>query len=140
MEKIEPTEFAKRIGAWNMRSILGAKLHRRNYFVLPQDTYLIVKVTTLPKPFFGLGRKFVDAFNTCTTAKGTWFFVGLDSNSSGWVLSKSQLNHGIANGSFPCSNEADPQQRQYKIHEQDFRHEDRFLSIDEFRQRIVQPR
>ena len=56
--------------------------------------YLIVKLSRSEKPFFGLGKQFVDLFNELTEEAGTYYFVGLDSHNTGWLISKKQFVAG----------------------------------------------
>ena len=44
------------------------------------------------------------ASSNLTKENGTYYFVGLDFVHSGWMLAKSQLNKGIADGSISSPN------------------------------------
>ena len=108
---------------------LRMQLRRRNYFLLPPDTYLIVKVSRISQPFYGLGDQFVRIFDQLTKQSGTFFFVGLDSATTGWLVSKNHLLHEINTGSISCS---DGVNKEYKIHAHDLGDRRRFLSVDDF--------
>lgn len=109
-------------------------LKRRNYFLLGEDVYLIVKISRTSKPFYGLGDQFVELFNTLTKHTGTYFFIALDSSTSGWVLSKTYLLQQIRDGSISRSN---GQTMEYKINDYNLRDQDRFTSIDQFKVKMA---
>ena len=113
----EVVEFATAIGAVDLKAKLDySKYHglfkRRNYFLLNQNQFLIVKISRSKiRPFWGLGKPFYDFFNSVTEKSGNWFFVALVSNKSGWVISKGEMLSQISDGSISFSEN----QNQYKI-------------------------
>ena len=112
----EVLTFAKQLGALDLKDLRSRDprlriIKRRNYFLLGKDTYLIVKISRIEKPFFGLGKQFVDLFNELTEKSGTYYFVGLDSHNTGWLISKNSLLQDINNGSISYSE----RESQYKI-------------------------
>ena len=135
----EVLSFAKQLDARDLRDLRShdprlATIRRRNYFVLGKETYLIVKISRIDSPFFGLGRRFVDLFNELTEDSGAYYFVGLDSHSTGWLISRDRLLRDIANGSI--SRSAEGPDMQYKIHSHNLRSQHRFLSIADCRSKI----
>lgn len=132
-------EFAKQIDARDLRDLRSHDprlkiIRRRNYFLLGTGTYLVVKLSRSDKPFFGLGRQFVDLFNELTEDSGTYYFVGLDSHNTGWLMSKDRLLKNIANGSISRSSEGT--NTEYKINYYNLRSQPRFLSIADCRSKI----
>jgi hypothetical protein len=134
----EVLEFAKGIGATDLKSVFdNSEFHglfkRRNYFLLKPDTYLIVKVSRNEiKGFWGLGKKFVELFNMLTESSGRYFFVALETNKSGWILSKKELLSKIADRSLSYSD----QNEQYKINRHNLRFENGFESMQGFLRKI----
>jgi hypothetical protein len=63
---------------------------RHNYFFL-KSCFLIVKISRIPKPFWGLGKEFIDFANQLDN----YFVVLLVSPREGWVFSKSEVNANI---------------------------------------------
>jgi len=109
------------------------RVKRRNYFLLDKDKFLIVKISRSKiRPFYGLGKDFFDLFNTLTAKNGHYYFVALDCNKSGWVLSKTQIMNQIADGSLSYSED----QRQYKFNNYNLKHQHSFASIEGFLKKI----
>ena len=135
--KGEVVTFAQRLRARDLKSSHDPRfngfLKRRNYFVLGEDTYLIIKVSRTSKPFFGLGKQFIELFNDLTENSGTYYFVGLDSATSGWLVSKSRLLQEIENGSISASGGSTTE---YKINDYNLRTQERFLSVDDCRSKL----
>ena len=136
----EVVDFAIQIGAKNLRTALKDSefrglFRRQNYFLLNNDTFLIVKLSQNKiRPFYGLGKKFLDFFNTLTEQTGTYFFVGLVSNKSGWVVSKKDILTQISSGAISFS----PKQEEYKINDYNLKDIYSFTSIDGFLRKIGQ--
>lgn len=90
----EVLSFAKEISATDLKATLNNSeysglFRRRNYFLLDKDKFLIIKISRNKiRPFYGFGKVFFDLFNTLTEKSGQYYFVALESNKSGWVLSK----------------------------------------------------
>lgn len=66
---------------------------RQNYFIL-NGRFLIVKISRSKKPFWGVGKKYIDFLNELED----YFLVLLISSTEGWVFSKAQINHHITSG------------------------------------------
>ncbi len=136
----EVLEFAKEIGATDLRSVFDfSEFHglfkRRNYFLLDKDKFLIVKISRKAKPFWGLGKKFFDLFNTLTEKGGNYYFVALVSNRSGWVLSKGEILSRISDGTLSYSE----RNEQHIINIYNLKDRNGFTSIEEFLKRIEVP-
>lgn len=134
----EVVEFAKSVGAIDLKAKLNySEYHglfkRRNYFLLNDNKFLIVKISRSKiKPFWGLGKKFFDFFNSITEESGNYFFVALVSNKSGWVISKKKILSQISDGSISYSEN----QTQYKINSYNLKDCYGFTSIEGFLSKI----
>ena len=134
----EVVSFAIKIGATDLKSVFDySEFHglfkRRNYFLLDKNKFLIVKISRSKiRPFWGLGKKFFDLFNTLTEKGGDYFFVALVSNESGWVLSKKDILGQISDGSLSYSEN----QAQYKINNYNLKDHYGFTSVDGFLSKI----
>lgn len=130
----EVLEFARAIGATDLKSGFdGTRFHgvfkRRNYFLFNKNTFLIVKISrNKKKVFWGLGKDFVEIFNLFTEKQGNYFFVGLVSNQSGWIISKRELAEMIADGSLSYSDG----QSEYKVNSHNLKDYNGFESIEGF--------
>ena len=130
----EIIEFAENIGATDLKSLFQYSefrglLKRRNYFLLDNHKYLIVKISRSQiRTFWGIGKKIIDLFNALTKTHGDYFLVALVSNKSGWVLSKRDLLGLIAEGSLSYS----AQQGQYKLNDYNLKDRYGFTSIEGF--------
>ncbi len=79
---------------------LFRKVFRRgNYFRHPGG-FLIVKISRVDRPFWGLGKQYVDFLND---ALDNYYLVLLDSASSGYVFSKDEINSQIKRGNWRLS-------------------------------------
>ena len=136
MANNEVVEFAEAIGAKDLKEIFSSSefrgiFKRRNYFLIGTEQYLIIKVSRSKKPFWGIGKDFIELFNTLTEKSGNYFLVALVSNTSGWVLSKRELLSSIANESLSYAERGN----QYKLNfhnlkdNQSFHSPKRFLKI-----------
>ena len=134
----EVVEFAKGVGAIDLKAKLDCSeyhglLKRRNYFLLNDNKFLIVKISRSKiRPFWGLGKKFFDFFNSITEESGNYFFVALVSNKSGWVISKKKILSQISDGSISYSEN----QTQYKINKYNLKDCYGFTSIEGFLSKI----
>lgn len=134
----EVVEFATAVNAIDLKSKLEySRYHllfrRRNYFLLNNNQFLIVKISRSKiRPFYGLGKQFYDFFNSITEERGNYFFVALVSNKSGWVLSKKDILSQISNGSISYSEN----QAQYKINNYNLKDRYSFTSIEGFLSKI----
>jgi hypothetical protein len=135
----EVLSFAKGIGATDLKSIFDNSKYRglfkrRNYFLLDNDKFLIVKISRNKiRPFYGFGKDFLDLFNTLTEKNGDYYFVALESDKSGWVVAKHQIMNMISNKLLSFSEK----QREYKINGYNLKNQDYFTSIDDFLGKIV---
>ena len=102
--------FAESVGA-NDAIADDVKLRRlfrrRNYYSL-NGRFLIVKVSRINPPFWGVGKKYIDFLNGLPD----YSLVLLTTPTEGWVFSKSQINNHINSGQWKLR-EADGN---YKIH------------------------
>lgn len=133
----EILDFANQIGAVDLKTIFDySEFHglfkRRNYFLIDKDKFLIIKISRSNRPFWGLGKKFFDIFNTLTEKSGNYFFVALVSEKSGWVLSKIEILSQISDGSLSYSEN----QEQYKINPYNLKDHNGFTSIESFLKKI----
>ena len=131
--------YTNELGATDLKSVFDfSEFHglfkRRNYFLLKPHMFLIVKISrTKAKAFWGLGKKFIDLFNALTEQSGNYFFVALESNTSGWVLSKREILNQISNGSLSYSEK----QEEYKINMYNLKDENGFVSVQGFLKKIA---
>ena len=106
--KDEVITFARNLNALDLKANWPQDrriiiIRRRNYFLLGKDTYLIIKISRSDEPFFGLGKKYIELFNELTRKSGNYYFIGLDSQSTGWLIPKNSLLNNISNGSISSS-------------------------------------
>jgi hypothetical protein len=128
----EVLEFAKAIEVNDLKSKNNELFKRHNYF-FQDNNFFVIKISRSEKsPFWGLGKQFLDLFNTWTEKSGNYFFVALASNKSGWVLSKKEILSQISEGSLSYSEN----QEQYKIHKYNLKDHNSFTSTDEFLRKI----
>jgi hypothetical protein len=128
----EVLEFAKAIGVSDLKAKYPELFKRHNYYFLGNN-FFIIKISRSEKnPFWGLGKQFLDRFNTWTEKGGNYYFVALASNKSGWVLSKREILSQISDGSLSYSENQD----QYKIHKYNLKDHNSFTSTDEFLRKI----
>ncbi len=80
---------------------------RKNYFSL-NGHFLIVKISRIEPPFWGVGKSYIDFLNELED----YSLVLLTSPTEGWVFSKSQVNNHVSSGRWALR-EADGN---YKIH------------------------
>jgi hypothetical protein len=135
---MEVLEFADKIGAVHLKHALSNTelsgiFRHDNYFLLDGDTFLIIKVSRNKiKPFYGMGKKYFEIFKKLTETNGTFYFVGLVSNSSGWVLSKKQIENLISSRSLSISSD----DREYKVNSHNLKDQDSFRTVDGFLTKI----
>ncbi len=63
---------------------------RQNYFIWNRS-FLIVKISRSKKPFWGVGKPFIDFLNSLNN----YHLVLLTSKSEGWVFNKKEVNYYI---------------------------------------------
>jgi hypothetical protein len=80
---------------------------RPNYFVFNKKA-MIVKISRIEKPFWGVGKKYIDIFNS----QDDYYLVLLVSSREGWVFTKSEVNSRIINEQWKLEGK----KTDYKIH------------------------
>lgn len=136
--KNEVVEFANKIGATDLKSKLDYSefrglFKRRNYFLLDGNKFLIIKIFRKEtRPFWGFGKQFFDFFNLATEKNGTYYFVALVSNKSGWVLPKREIMGQISDGTLSYSDK----QGEYKINNYNLKDHYSFSSTNDFLNKI----
>ena len=80
---------------------------RSNYFIL-KERFIIVKVSRSPRPFWGVGRKYLDFFNKYEL---DYLRVLLISGHEGWVFDKRDIKSHTENGHWKLN----PKDEIYKI-------------------------
>ena len=134
----EILEFAEAIGATDLKRLFDySEFHclfkRRNYFLLDQNTFLMVGISRSKiRPFFGLRKDIFDLFNKLTERNGKYYFVALVTNKSGWILPKQQIANLISNGLLSYS----VGQKSYKINDYNLKDQNSFNSIEGFKRKI----
>jgi len=63
---------------------------RQNYFIW-KNTFIIVKISRNNKPFWGVGKDFIDFLNSLNN----YYLILLTSGNEGWVFNKSEVNYFI---------------------------------------------
>lgn len=91
----------------NNYSLFRSLFKRENYFILG-DRFVIIKISRSPRPFWGVGRKFIEFF---TTLKVDYLLVLLVSEYSGWVFDKQEVTYHIEKGDWKLRSKDD----NYKI-------------------------
>jgi hypothetical protein len=134
----EVLTFAKAIGAKDLKETFSKSefrslFKRRNYFLVGNNTFLVVKISRNKiHPFYGFGKAFFDLFNMLTEKNGNYYFVGLTSEKSGWVLSKKQILNMKKNNSLSASSDG----KEFKINYYNLKDQDSFLSVNSFLKKI----
>jgi hypothetical protein len=82
----EPSPDSTNYGEWRII------FKRSNYFIF-NGRFMIVKVSRSEKPFWGVGKEFIDLFNSLDD----YYLVLLISSMNGWVFTKSDVNANINN-------------------------------------------
>lgn len=100
---------------------------RANYF-LYKGNFLIVKISRSNRPFWNVGKDFIDLLNDLDN----YFVVLLSSPRAGWFFSKREVNNKIAYDDWRLHKES----KQYKINPPSLRDENRFNSPEDFIERI----
>jgi hypothetical protein len=78
---------------------------RHNYFLL-DSRFLIIKVSRTKKPFWGVGKEFIDFLNGLEN----YYLVLLVPVNEGWVFSKDEVNSNIRHRKWNLGKDGD-----YKI-------------------------
>jgi len=98
-----------------------------NYFILDK-LGIIIKISRIPKPFWGVGKKYIELFNS---KFDDFVLVLLDSETSGWYFRKNSINNFI-------------NQQKWRLSETDHHYkivlplpdENRFQSINDFSSKL----
>lgn len=89
-------EFAEKVGAkepdegTELYTKFRSMFPRSNYFFL-KDKVLIVKISRSHKPFWGVGKRYLDFLDPFG-----YFLVLLESSREGWVFSDAEVTRNIA--------------------------------------------
>ena len=127
--EIEISEFMHNVGGLSLRE--GNKyaeefrkfFKRSNYFLLSgTEKFVVVKISRSKKPFWGLGKEYVDFLNQLD-----YCLVLLVSSSEGWVFSKNEVISYINRNDWPLAGDGD-----YKIHHP-LQQSNKFYSSQEFK-------
>jgi hypothetical protein len=137
MAKGEVVEFAKAIGAKDLKEKLHSSEYRgffkrNNYFLIGTEQFFIIKISRSEPPFWGIGKNFIELFNTLTEKSGNYYIVALVSNTSGWVVSKRELLSSIANESLSYSEKGNA----YKLNFHNLKDNQSFTSPEWFLKKI----
>jgi hypothetical protein len=136
--KNEVIEFAEKIGAKDLKlmfknSKFSGLFKRSNYFVSNKDTFLVIKISRSKiKNFWGIGKKYIEIFDTLTENSGNYYMVALVSGNSGWVISKNEIRGLISDGSMSFSEK----QNQYKLNDYNLKSSNSFTSPEGFLEKI----
>ena len=90
-------EFAQKVGAkepenaTEMYTLFRSIFRRSNYFFL-KDKVLITKISRSNKPFWGVGKKYLDLLD----GRFRYFLVLFVSSHEGWVFSDAEVKRNIA--------------------------------------------
>jgi len=98
---VEPSEDDQTYRAFRGR------FRRHNYFFHPSGL-LVIKLSRLKNPFWGLGKEIVDYLNSAVP----YSVILLQSASQGWAFRKDEVNYNIEREKWKLENTG----REYKIH------------------------
>jgi hypothetical protein len=93
----EIEEFTNKIGATSPQKgeenykLFQSVFRRSNYFIHSKG-FLIIKISRSEKPFWGVGKTYIDFLNEL---EANYFLVLLESERSGYVFSKNEINDKI---------------------------------------------
>ena len=100
-------EFAQKAGAKEPEK--GTELYtkfrpifRRSNYLFLKDKMLIIKISHKNKPFWGVGKKYLDLLD----GRFEYFLVLLVPGNEGWVFSETEVKRNIAEDT--CSNPSQP--------------------------------
>ena len=105
-------EFAQKAGAkepekgTELYTIFRPIFRRSNYFFL-KDKMLIIKFSRKNKPFWGVGKKYLDLLD----GRFEYFLVLLVPGNEGWVFSETEVKRNIAEDTWRLAKDQD-----YKIY------------------------
>lgn len=95
----EISEFIEAIGAkepspgHSSYNLFRDVFKRSNYFRL-NGVFLIIKISRSEKPFWGVGRKYIELLNTADN----YFLVLITKAKDGWFFQKADINKNIEQG------------------------------------------
>lgn len=97
----EIKNFAEAIGAKEPRPgdknfTMFRKLFKRSNYFIFEGKFIIIKISRSKKPFWGVGKAFIDFFNNIDN----YFLILLTSASEGWFFTKADINNNIKNGKW----------------------------------------
>jgi hypothetical protein len=107
----EIKEFTEGIGAYEPDGdgyILFRSLFKKSNYFLFKDRFMIVKVSRSPRPFWGVGKKFLTFFKKL---ESNYLLVLLVSGREGWVFDKRDVEYNIEKGFWKLN----PKDENYKI-------------------------
>jgi hypothetical protein len=134
----EIKKFTESVGATPLRSkdiIYSDKVFRRSNYFLLNGVCLIIKLSRIKSPFWGLGEQIINYLNSLKELNN-YYLVLLTSEKAGWVFSKSQINNNIENGLWPTAVKEYGEGFEYKIHSSALKDEDSFSTYNQFFEKI----
>lgn len=129
----EIKEFVEAIGAIEPKpsdesySLFKSVFKRSNYFRLNRE-FLIVKISRSEKPFFGVGKPYIELLNLLDN----YFLILLVNSREGWVYSKIEINAYIEHAIWRLNDK----DNNYKINSYTLKDENLFASPDEFLRKL----
>ena len=129
-EDHEIMEFIKVINARSLQynDVLYGIAKKPNYFIL-NDSFLIVKRSQGKKPWWGVGKKYIDILNEWG---GKYFLVLLISGKEGWVYSNNEIKNNVIDGYWKLREE----DQNYKIYPAVVKDANSFISHKQFLKKI----
>ena len=109
----EVKEFTEGIGAYEPESsdeayTLFKSLFKRSNYFLFKGRFIIVKVSRSQRPFWGVGKKFLDFFDKVDL---DYLLILLVSGREGWFFDKHDIKYHIEKGYWKLN----PKDKNYKI-------------------------
>lgn len=130
---VEISEFIDGVGAKEPKPgdknflLFKSIFKRSNYFML-NGKFLITKISRSKKPFFGVGKVYIDLLNDTDN----YLLVLLVSGTEGWVYSKNEINSNIQNSLWKLQEK----DKNYKINFNTLRDKNSFTSHTQFLSKI----
>ncbi len=124
--------FTEKIGAIRPQpgdksyKLFKSIFRRSNYFVHKKGA-MIIKISRTEKPWWGVGKKYIDLLNDLQV---NFFLVLLESQRSGYVFTKEELNRKIQSGDWRLASDDN-----YKIYPP-LPDQNVFLNVGQFLQKI----
>ena len=140
----EVNAFAESIGAKNIRDLNSLRFlssydpnwiyppnfNRDNYFYINIDgevVILVIKISRTPRPFWGVGRKYIEFFNNLFQIR--WVLVLLQAENQGWVFCKDEIMWNLGQNIWKLRHKDD----NYKINFNTLGESNKFSSMRTFR-------